>query len=123
MVNKRIKTKLIEAASVRNPRPGCLLDHTVTSANEYDFYIVCAETKQGVPTPTHFTVLRNEIDDISPEEVMQLCFRLCYTYYNCNGSVKVPSPVKYADKQAAFIGELRVNTHAFHEQTKGLYFI
>jgi aubergine-like protein len=76
-----------------------------------------------VPTPIHFTVLRNDIPDITPEEIMKLCFKLCYTYYNYSGSVKVPAPVKYADRQAAYIGEQRVRPHGHHEDTKGLYFL
>ena len=37
---------------------------------------------------------------------MQLGFRLCYTFYNFSGAVKVSAPIKYADRQAAFAGEV-----------------
>jgi len=70
MVNKRIKTKLIDGSRTTNPRPGCMLDHTITSHNEFDFFIVCTECRQGVPTPTHFSVLKNDIEDVQPEEIM-----------------------------------------------------
>lgn len=47
MVNKKIKTKLIADMNSRvmNPRPGLMLDHTITSANEFDFFIVCVESR------------------------------------------------------------------------------
>ena len=100
-----------------------MVDHTITSENEFDFFMVTTESRQGVPTPIHFTVLRNDMPDIKPEEVMKLCFKLCYTYYNYAGSVKVPAPVKFADRLAAYIGEQKVTPHSFHETTKGLYFL
>ncbi len=101
MCNKKVNTKLIEATgetSGRNPKPGCMLDHTVTGHNEFDFYMVCTESRQGVPTPTHFTVLYNDVPNLEPEEIMKLAFKLCYTFYNFSGPVKVPAPVKYADR-------------------------
>jgi hypothetical protein len=59
MVNKKVKTKLINALTTGNPQPGTVLDRFVTQVDEEDFYIVCAESRQGVPTPTHFTILEN----------------------------------------------------------------
>jgi argonaute-like protein implicated in RNA metabolism and viral defense len=41
-----------------------------------------------------------------------LCFKLCFTFYNFSGSVKVPAPVKYADRQAAFLQEIQKKPHA-----------
>lgn len=127
MVNKKIKTKLVVEANGRpsNPRPGCLVDHTITGRESYDFYMVCAESRQGVPTPTHFSILVNEIgDQLKPEVIQKLCFKLCYTFYNWGGSVKVPAPIKYADRLANVIGEQGcITPHPYHGVTKGLYFI
>ena len=75
-----------------------MLDHTITGSDTFDFYIVCTESRQGVPTPTHFTVLRNDVSNIKAEEIMQICFKLCHTFYNFSGSVKIPAPIKYADR-------------------------
>ena len=43
MVNKKIKNKLISEAGnkITNPKPGCVVDHTITGENDsYDFYTV-----------------------------------------------------------------------------------
>ena len=48
MVNKKIKNKLISEAGNRiaNPKPGCLVDHTITGENgSYDFFIVNTESR------------------------------------------------------------------------------
>ena len=65
MVNKRIKTKLIADAGgrVQNPQPGTLLDNSITHDGVYDFFVVSVSTRQGVPTPSHYTVLVDEIKE------------------------------------------------------------
>ena len=43
MVNKRVKTKfMLEGNNGRleNPRPGTVVDHSVTPQSNYDFYLV-----------------------------------------------------------------------------------
>lgn len=34
-----------------------------------------------------------------------LTYKLCYTYYNVSGSIKVPASVQYAHRLAALVGE------------------
>ena len=102
MVNKRVKTKFVIESNNRatNPSSGCLVDHTITGKDLWEFYIISVEGKpnQGVPTPTQYSVLLNEIEGLLPEEIQKLTYKLCFTYYNYSGGVKVPAPVKYADK-------------------------
>jgi hypothetical protein len=70
MVNKKVKTKLINAQNTGNPQPGTVLDRFVTQADEEDFFIVCTESRQGVPTPTHFTILENTFGaDLTMKEI------------------------------------------------------
>lgn len=47
MVNKRVKTKFVFENNnrVTNPGPGCLVDHTITGKDRYEFYIVSVEGK------------------------------------------------------------------------------
>jgi aubergine-like protein len=125
MVNKRVKTKMISETNGRlnNPVPGTVLDHSITAKDLQDFYIVTTTSRQGLPTPSHFSVLLNEIN-ATPEQIQALTFKLCYTYYNYGGPVKIPSPVKYADKLAGMVGELGgITPHIRHESNKALYFI
>jgi aubergine-like protein len=61
-VNKKVKTKyLLNQGRVEAPKPGTVVDHTITSKDFYDFYLVSTHAKQGVPTPTHYSVLIDEI--------------------------------------------------------------
>lgn len=125
MVNKRIKTKLVleNGNRIMNPPPGTVLDHTLTQKDSYDFYLVSQHTRVGVPTPSHYTVLYDDIKG-DPKDVIAMTYKLCYTYFNFSGSVKIPAPVKYADKMAMLMGDRKIQTpHAHYKNTRGLYFI
>jgi len=37
--------------------------------------------------------------------VQLLTYKLCYTYYNVSGSIKVPAPIQYAHRLANLIGD------------------
>ena len=47
--------------------PGTVLDHSITVPDVYDFYMVNTPCRQGVPTPTHISVLFNNIPECKPE--------------------------------------------------------
>lgn len=68
MVNKRVNTKFVIESNNRatNPSSGCLVDHTITGKDLWEFYIISVEGKpnQGVPTPTQYSVLLNEIEGL-----------------------------------------------------------
>ena len=77
-----------------------------------------------MPTPCHYTVLHNSITDSAPEKIQKLAYRLCFTYYNFNGPVKVPAPIKYADKLACRTGENgNIKPHDHYGKLKSLFFI
>ena len=125
MVNKKVKTKLIADNNGRlmNPAPGTVLDHTLTGKGCYDFYLVSQFTRVGVPTPSHYTVLYDEIKS-DPKDIMAMTYKLCFSYFNFSGSVKIPSPVKYADKMAMLMGDRKISEpHAAWKTRRGLYFI
>lgn len=71
MVNKRVKTKLIvdQGNRMANPTPGVVLDHSITGNDIWDFYLVSTNCKQGVPTPTHYSVLHDNIPGNTPEKI------------------------------------------------------
>lgn len=125
MVNKRVKQKIISdnQGRLQNPIPGTCVDHSITAQDLQDFYIVTTTSRQGLPTPSHFSVLLNEIQ-ATPEQIQSLTFKLCFTYYNYSGPVKIPSLVKYADKLAGMVGELGgITPHMRHRNMKALFFI
>ena len=124
MVNKRIKTKLISEDNGRlsNPAPGTVVDHTITAEGLFDFYLVTTTSRQGLPTPSHFSVLSNEFN-ATAKDIQSLTFKLCYTYYNYSGPVKIPCPVKLADKMASHLGEINATPHARLSDANMTYFI
>ena len=59
-----------------------------------------------------------------PEDLIKLTHYLCFLYYNYSGPVKIPAPVKYADRLARMIGEKgNVIPHAAFGNINGLFFI
>ena len=67
-----------------------------------------------------------------PAQIQSLTYKLCYTYYNVAGSIKVPAPIQYAHRLANLIGDRAKGNnldsipipHAhFGAAIKSLYFI
>jgi aubergine-like protein len=63
MCNTKIKTKFVMKNGNRydNPKVGTILDHSVVKKDLYDFFLVSTQSRQGVPTPAHYSVLIDEI--------------------------------------------------------------
>ena len=106
MVNKRVSTKffLDQGNNVGNVIPGTMVDRAVSRLGTYDFYLVSQRTRQGVATPTHYTVIYDNVQ-AKPELIQMLTFKLCYTYYNVSGAIRIPAPVQYAHRLSNLIGE------------------
>lgn len=92
-----------------NPERGIVIDSGVVRENEYDFYIVPHGSRQGIQGPTRFHLLYSS-EAIDTKSLYEVCYRLCYGYFNYGSSIKVPSPVLYAHKLAYFCGEIE-NKH------------
>jgi hypothetical protein len=65
MVNTRIKSKFTSVQG-SNPQPGTIIDHSVNSVDnegneDHSFFLVSTECRQGVPTPTHYSILVDEV--------------------------------------------------------------
>jgi len=126
MVNKRVKTKFISdmGGRIQNPMPGTVLDHSVTQPDGYEFFTVNTPCRQGVPTPTHISVLYNDIPEATPEAIQLMVYKMCYLYYNFSGPIKIPAPIRYADRLANMIGERgAITPHKHFGNINGLYYI
>ena len=130
LCNKRVNQRFFQNENNRlsNPQPGTCIDSDVVNQNTYDFYMISQQAKQGVVSPTHYVVVYDEIRE-DPALIQSLTYKLCYTYYNVSGSIKVPSPVQYAHRLANLIGD-RTTHHKtplphdhFSQTERGLYFI
>ncbi|XP_072409954.1 piwi-like protein 2 isoform X1 [Chiloscyllium punctatum] len=107
VVQKRISTNLYaQAASGRLevPPPGTVMDHTVTSREWTDFFLLAHTVRQGCGIPTHYICVYNSLK-LSPDHMQRLTFKLCHLYWNWSGTIRVPAPCKYAHKLAFLCGQ------------------
>ncbi|XP_072834982.2 piwi-like protein 2 [Pogona vitticeps] len=107
VVQKRISTNIYSAYSdnFTTPPPGTVVDHTVTSRDWVDFYLLAHSVRQGCGIPTHYVCVRNTAN-LSPDHMQRLTFKLCHMYWNWPGTIRVPAPCKYAHKLAFLAGQV-----------------
>jgi aubergine-like protein len=105
-VSKRVNTRIFggDLGSFRNPMPGTVIDSSITDRDTYEFYLISTAAKQGMSTPTRYTVVHDS-SGATPDSIELLTYKLCYTYYNVSGAIKEPSCIRYAHRLAALIGE------------------
>jgi aubergine-like protein len=105
-VCKRVNTRIFggDVGAFKNPLPGTVIDASITDRDVYEFYLVSTAAKQGLASPTRYTVIYDSIG-ASPDKIELLTYKLCYTYYNVSGSIKEPAAIRYAHRLAALIGE------------------
>jgi aubergine-like protein len=103
---KRVNTRIFAGNPSRfnNPLAGTVIDSTVTDRDTYEFYLVSVAARQGMTTPTRFTVVYDQIGE-GPDKIELLTYKLCHTYYNVSGAIKEPSCIRYAHRLAALVGE------------------
>ncbi|KAI4542321.1 hypothetical protein MG293_007700 [Ovis ammon polii] len=107
VVQKKISTNLYLAATENfaTPSPGTVVDHTITSCEWVDFYLLAHHVRQGCGIPTHYVCVLNTAN-LSPDHMQRLTFKLCHMYWNWPGTIRVPAPCKYAHKLAFLSGQI-----------------
>jgi len=111
VLNKRNSSKFFSMRdnNYTNPLPGTLINDTVCRQDVKEFYLVSQKCNIGTATPIHYELFEDE-NNLKMEDVSTLIYKLCYTYYNWSGSIKVPAPVHYAMKLAYMVGDkLNIN--------------
>ena len=81
-----------------NPESGLLIYDKLITSERFEFYIQPQKVTQGTATPTCFQVEYGNMN--CPEILPKLTFDLCFLYSNWRGPVRVPAPLKYAEKLA-----------------------
>jgi aubergine-like protein len=128
---KRVNTRLFagDPGRFQNPMPGTVVDAAITDKDVYEFYLVSVAARQGMSTPTRYTVIYDDIKS-SPHCIESLTYKLCFTYYNVSGAIKEPSVIRYAHRLAALVGERGGRGHeppvvhsGFEQKDPSLYFI
>lgn len=61
--SKRVNTRLFggDVGRFQNPLPGTVVDAQITDKDVYEFYLVSVAAKQGMSTPTRYTVIYDTI--------------------------------------------------------------
>ena len=81
-----------------NPESGLLIYDKLITSDRFEFYIQPQKVTQGTATPTCFQVEYGNMN--CPKILPKLTFDLCFLYSNWRGPVRVPAPLKYAEKLA-----------------------
>ena len=107
LVTKRIADKFSKyEQKFENPLPGTVIESSVIEPDSLSFFMISHKANQGSANPTKYQVVYDE--STHPlEKLIQLSMNLCWSYFNWQGPIKVPSPVQYAHKSAFLIGELQ----------------
>jgi len=90
--------------SLTNVLPGTIIDNTITSNFEWDFYLVSAVSIQGTSNPTHYVVYFDETG-IQPALLYKLTYDLTFMYYNNQNCVRLPAPLKNSLRMSNFIAK------------------
>ena len=92
--------------NIRNPEPGTVVDDPrICPGPTPEFFLLSQAIAKGSAVPTHYTVLINRAE-LPLQLIENLTNRLCLMYYNVPNAVRVPAPVLYANKIAAFCGNV-----------------
>lgn len=130
-VSKKVNTRIFggDAGNFKNPLPGTVIDASITDRDSYEFYLISTSARQGLASPSRYTVLYDTINE-GPDQIELLTYKLCYTYYNVSGAIKEPSVIRYAHRLAALVGERGgrnkdppVVNEEFENKDPTLYFI
>jgi aubergine-like protein len=102
LVNTKTNFKFFEMEKVNNfvnynnPQQGFIIYDQVTNPDLFEFYLQPQLVTQGTATPSLFTVVSGNLE--KPEMVVKLTYDLCFNYPNWSGPIRVPGPLKLAEK-------------------------
>jgi len=114
LVNKKSSLKFFEKEKTHggyeysNPECGLLILNDLTETDQFEFYIQPQKVNQGSATPTNFQVAYGNLD--IADYIPKITYDLCYMYSNWRGPVRVPAPLKYAEKLAKAEHNLHQNS-------------
>jgi len=113
LVNTKTNLKFFEAQKdkgqmvYRNPQEGFIIYDQVTNPDLFEFYIQPQFVNSGTATPSLYQVAFGNLNE--PEMVLKLTYDLCYSYPNWNGPIRVPGPLKLAEKLAKMTAKYTKN--------------
>jgi aubergine len=97
-VSRNSLTRLFtqKSSMLVNPPSGTCVNHTIIDDG---FYLFATDVRQGSGSPTRFSIKRKGFTyGESIQDFEDFTYKLCYLYYNWNGTVAVPHVLKYCEK-------------------------
>uniref|UniRef100_A0A5S6Q8F1 Piwi domain-containing protein n=1 Tax=Trichuris muris TaxID=70415 RepID=A0A5S6Q8F1_TRIMR len=79
----------------KNIPAGTVVDHRITSADGFDFYLCSHEGIQGTSKPAKYHVLYDD-NNLNSDAVQSIAYYLCHLFGRCTRSVSIPAPVYFA---------------------------
>nr|XP_045595605.1 piwi-like protein Siwi isoform X2 [Procambarus clarkii] len=123
IVSKRINTRMFleNRGQIENPLPGTVIDDVITLPERYDFFLVSQSINQGTVSPTSFNIIE-DTTGLQPDHMQRLAYKLCHTYFNWQGTVRVPAPCMFAHKLAYMTGQT-VNDRPHQDLVDRLWYL
>jgi len=124
VVQKRHNTRLLPAPGSPTDRsgnimPGTVVDRTICSPYEYDFFLNSHAGLQGTNKPAHYHVLRDEMG-FGADALQLLTYWLCFLYARCTKSVSYCPPAYYAHLVAFRARSLFTSTSDSSSEVSGV---
>ncbi|KAJ3252113.1 eukaryotic translation initiation factor 2C, 2 [Chytriomyces hyalinus] len=100
VVNKRHSHRFFaqdsrEADRKGNVMAGTVVDSGITHPFEFDFFLNSHQGLQGTSRSAHYHVLYDE-NNFSPDDLQEICYRMCYLFSRATRSVGLVPAVYYA---------------------------
>ena len=84
--------------------------------------MVAQQCNRGTVRPTFYRALYSD-SSLESGVIEELLYSQCFNYMNWTGSIKVPSVVQYAKKQAMLVGQYLGDNCVGEGLSRNLYFI
>ncbi|OJA18329.1 hypothetical protein AZE42_02798 [Rhizopogon vesiculosus] len=89
-------TQMNHATNGGNPKPGTVVDRSVTAVYDFDFFLQAHGALQGTAKPTRYYVVHDEIG-FRADELQGLTNSLSYMFAPATKAVSLVAPACYAD--------------------------
>lgn len=86
---------------------GLVLDSGITRPDSYEFYLQ-PTCETGIPI-FYRAIHMSNWNTLSIEEIEDITYRMCYSYSNWAGAIKIPSCLKHAEKQLSSNTQTKAN--------------
>nr|SZF06481.1 protein argonaute-2-like [Psoroptes ovis] len=79
-----------------NVPSGTVVDNSIVDPKFDSFYVNSHFSPLGTSKPTKYVIIRDDLK-MSPNQLQQLCFFMCFNCVRFRGVIAIPTPIRYAD--------------------------